>query len=265
MSMIDDLTSQLASQFNAKNPGSNLQGGGSIQDFMNRLTQAGQSNVTNQVQGATSKTQGNIDQITQSLLNSKIPNFDFLQNYLQGGAQNGMPFKDQLAQTSEGAINTQYNQAQQNMAQSLSGKGLGRSGIGIAAAQGLEGQRSGALNQATANLNQEDIAYRNNAIAQLLGLSTSQAGLTQQGQGMALSGNLQSQGQGLQMQEFLQNLFEHQSEFSRQLDSQNNQFGNTFLGSLLGTVGKAFGNLPFTQRNASGDQSKAIYGQPNLA
>jgi hypothetical protein len=106
----------------------------------------------------------------------QLPMYDYLMKLLQGQSESGMPFKNQLLQTSTGAINNQYNKASQSMNDILSAKGLGKSGIGIAAQGNLAGEQSGALNQATAGINQQDIQYRNQAIANLLGLNTSEGG-----------------------------------------------------------------------------------------
>lgn len=119
------------------------------------------------------------DQGTQQL-----PMYDYLMKLLKGQSEGGMPFKNQLLQTSTGAINNQYNKASQSMNDMLSAKGLGKSGIGIAAQGNLAGEQSGALNQATSGINQQDIQYRNQAIMNLLGLNTSEGGYENAQQGL---------------------------------------------------------------------------------
>jgi hypothetical protein len=106
----------------------------------------------------------------------QLPMYQDLVNMLKGGYTGGLPYKDQLLQTTTGAINKQYNKASSNLADTLSAKGLGKSGIEVAAQGNLAGEQSTALNTATANLNQEDIQYRNQAIMNLLGLNTAEGG-----------------------------------------------------------------------------------------
>ena len=144
-----------------------------------------------------------------------IQDYSWLSDYLKGGATSGMPFKDQLLQTSTGTINKQFDQASKSLNENLSAKGLGSSGIGINAQMGLAGQQAGALNQATSQLNQQDINYRNQAIAQLLGLDVSQAQMT--GQGLSL------------------NLGQYNAQ--QQRDMQQQAQSSSFWGSIMGDVG----------------------------
>ncbi|MFC2135981.1 hypothetical protein ACFLTH_15300 [Bacteroidota bacterium] len=101
----------------------------------------------------------------------------FLRELLQGGITKGMPFKDQFRQQAFGDINTSFDQSSTALNQMLAGTGNLRSGAAQAAQAGMAGQRGSALNQANVALNQQDIDYRQNAISQLLGIETGQAGL----------------------------------------------------------------------------------------
>jgi hypothetical protein len=128
----------------------------------------------------------------------ELPMYQQLVSMLQGGYTQGLPYKDQLLQTSTGAINQQYGNASKDLNDMMSGRGLGKSGIGIQAQANLSGKQSTALNQATGQLNEQDIAYRNQAMLNLLGLNTAEGnyGLQQNQQQLSalqtlLSGRLQ--------------------------------------------------------------------------
>lgn len=134
---------------------------------------------------------GGSSQQTQDLLNnlfsnagdsSALKNTEFLTTYLKDALTNGLPFKDQLRQTSSGTINTAFNTAGTRLSETLAGRGTLRSGIGSAAQIALAGERGKALASNEASLNTQDISFRENAIAKLLGidqLNLSEAGLNQ--------------------------------------------------------------------------------------
>ena len=153
----------------------------------------------------------------------QLPMYQDLMNMLKGGYTGGLPYKDQLVQTATGAINNQYNKASQNLSSNLSAKGLGKSGIAIQAQGQLAGEQSGALNTATANLNQEDIQYRNQAIMNLLGLNQSEGGY-----------------ENAQRQEQLKAL---STIFGGQLEQEKIDDPTQIWESLLGNVGKFGGEL----------------------
>ena len=143
------------------------------------------TNYINSIYGGESQqTRGILDGLFGSgdQYSSPLKSADFLRDYLTNSLQTGLPFKDEFRQTSQGAINKSFNQAGTKLNESLAGRGNFRSGAGIAAQIGLAGERGSALAGNEANLNQQDINFRQNAIAQLLGLdqlSLSEAGLNQ--------------------------------------------------------------------------------------
>jgi hypothetical protein len=153
----------------------------------------------------------------------QLPMYTQLMNMLKGGYTGGLPYKDQLAQTATGAINTQYNKASTNLSENMSAKGLGKSGIGIAAQNNLAGEQSGALNQATAGINQQDIQYRNSAIMNLLGLNAQEGGY-----------------ENAQKQEQLKAL---STILGGQLEQDKMNDPNQIWENLLGSVGKFGGEL----------------------
>lgn len=113
---------------------------------------------------------------------SPLKNTEFLSNYLKGALTTGLPYKDQFRQESTGTINRSYDKASTNLKEMFAGKGTYRGGASSAAQIDLAGQRGGALAQNEANLNLQDINFREGAIAKLLGLeqlNLSEAGLNQ--------------------------------------------------------------------------------------
>ena len=122
----------------------------------------------------------------------ELPMYQQLVGMLQGGYTQGLPYKDQLLQTATSAINQQYGNASKDLSDMMSGRGLGKSGIGLSAQANLAGKQSTALNQATSQLNEQDIAYRNQAMLSLLGLNTAEGtyGLQQNQQQLSALGAL---------------------------------------------------------------------------
>lgn len=154
-----------------------------------------------------------------------LPEYSFLSSYLKG-ATGGMPFKDELLQTSTGAIRRRYDTASRDLASNLSARGVGGSGISLAAQNQLLGSEATALNEATSAINAQDINFRQNAIAQLLGLSQAQGQfqLGQQGQGLQALGQLTQYNQ-----------------FEQDLNQRRRAATLGFWGQLLGGVGQAAG------------------------
>lgn len=155
-----------------------------------------------------------------------LPMYDFLSNYLREGAEGGMPFRDQLRQNAEGTIRRQYDKAGRDLSSNLSSRGIGGSGISLVAQNELQTAESGALNEATANLNQQDIGFRQNSIAQLLGLSQAQGSYfgQQRGQGLDALGQLTGYNQ-----------------FEQELGEKRRLSNLAFWGSLLEGAGSASG------------------------
>jgi hypothetical protein len=159
----------------------------------------------------------------------QLPLYQYLSTLLQGGASGGIPYKGNLLQTSTGAINKQYNTASNKLSDTMSAKGLGKSGIGIAAQSNLAGEQSGALNQATANINQEDINYRNQMISNLLGLNASEGGYEGQQKQQKLSALSQLLGGQLE-----EDKMDDTSDIFESLLSAVGRLGSAALPLLLG-------------------------------
>ncbi|OHE62139.1 MAG: hypothetical protein A2Z99_11010 [Treponema sp. GWB1_62_6] len=159
-----------------------------------------------------------------------LPEYGWLLQYLKGGAEKGMPYKADLLQTATGTIRGQYDTASRNLSDRLSSRGLGSSGVGLVAQNQLQGQESGAINQATAGINAQDIDYRQNAIAQLLGLSQAQAGY-----------GLNQKGQSLGALEYLYGSKQQANEFMLDYNQKQRQAEMQFWSSLLGSAGQAAG------------------------
>jgi len=174
--------------------------------------------------------QGNFDKYINADIQD-LPEYGWLLQYLKGGAEKGMPYKADLLQTATGAIRGQYDTASRNLADRLSGRGLGSSGIGLVAQNQLQGQESGAINQATAGINAQDINYRQNAIAQLLGLSQAQAGY-----------GLNQKGQSLGALQYLYGSKQQANQFMLDYDQNQRQTEMAFWGNLLGSAGGALGS-----------------------
>lgn len=155
-----------------------------------------------------------------------LPEYDFLSSYLKSGASGGMPFKDQLLQASTGAIKKRYGTASRDLASNLSARNIGGGGVSLVAQNELLASESGAINDATSQINAQDINFRQNAIAQLLGLSQAQGQfqLGQQGQGLQALGQLTQYNQ-----------------FEQDLDQRRKQANLQFWGQLLGGAGQAAG------------------------
>lgn len=155
-----------------------------------------------------------------------LPMYDFLAAYLRGGAEGGMPFKNQLLQTSTGAIKKQYDTASRDLASNLSSRGIGGGGVSLVAQNQLEASESGALNQATTAINQQDIDFRQNAIAQLLGLSSAEGQYRSSQRGQGLDSLSQLTGY---------------NQFEQGLDQRRREATLGFWGQLLGGAGQAAG------------------------
>jgi hypothetical protein len=171
-----------------------------------------------------------------------LPDYQFLAQYLKGGIEKGLPYKDQLLQTSTGAIRGQYDTASRNLADSLSSRGVGGSGIGLVAQNQLQGQESSALNQVTTNINAQDIQFRQDAIARLLGLSTSQA-----------SYGLNQKSQSLGALQYLYGAGQQDRQFQTEINQRERAQEMKFWSDLLGSAGQVAGAYYFHRPGQGGE------------
>ena len=149
--------------------------------------------------------------------------YDWLSNYLKNTATEGIPYKQDMLNTSIRGIQTGLNNQRAQLQTSLSQRGLGRGGISVGAQQGINNAGNTAIANATSQINQQDIQARTNAIQQLLGLNQSQA-----------SNNLGLYGQRNQSQ-----LGQDQLELQKaQFEAQQ---GQGLTGGLQGLIGAGAG------------------------
>ena len=146
-------------------------------------------------------------------------NYGYLSNLLKGNVTSGMPNMAQYRQNAQTAVNTNYNKASTGLSESLAQSGLFRSGVSTAGKMSLEAGRSNALGNVETNLAEQDVAYRTNALSQLLGLENTNLGYQQLDQNALLA--LLGAGQTTATEE-----------------TDNNSSWGNILGSLIGAGGK---------------------------
>ncbi len=155
----------------------------------------------------------------------------FLRNYLTSGIRNGLPQRSQLENYARGLIGQQTNKQLLGQSQRLAATGLDRSGIGIAAQNQIYEGQSNALAGVENNLNREDIAFRQNAVSNLLGLN--RLGMT----GLGLDRDYMNQ---------LMGFSEGSREFNANQDLKPSPWGQIF-GQILNTaatIGSKFIPVP---------------------
>jgi hypothetical protein len=104
-----------------------------------------------------------------------------------------MPGYDQILQTALGNVNTSFNKGQRDLVSYNAGSGLSKSGIGAASLNDLQAKRGQAVNQATSQVTAENLQWKQNVLAQLLGLggqAIGQENQAQLGTGQGLGGIL---------------------------------------------------------------------------
>ena len=111
------------------------------------------------------------DQANAPVGNFTGENFGYLQDYLKNILGNGLPNRAQYEQQGLGAIGKGTNQAVQRTKENLASSGLLRSGVGQSAIADIYGGQSNAIQGLESGLNQQEQAYKGNALSQLLGLN----------------------------------------------------------------------------------------------
>lgn len=183
-------------------------------------------------------TQGLINTTTQNLNNAQDPNmtaggfggvdYNYFTDLLKGYLENGDPNQGLYRQNAQGAINKSYNTAGSNLASNLAQSGLFRSGYNTAANIGLEGQRENAMGQAELGLAQQDQSFRQNALANLLGL-----------QNLGLQETSQNRNYLLGLTNSLSGQLTNQQQLQQQTDQNKFNFFRDALPGLLELGGKA--------------------------
>ena len=150
--------------------------------------------------------------------------YDWLSSFLKNSSANGMPYKQDMLNTATRGIQENVASGLDQVQTSLSQRGLGRGGISVGARANVTNAGNKAINQATSQVNQEDMQFRMNAIKELLGLNTQQAKNN--------LGQLEDQNQ---TQLGISKLQQQESEYNT--DRSDKMWGA--VGGMLGSLGSA--------------------------
>ena len=158
------------------------------------------------------------------------PALDKIRALLGSQSQIGLPDKQNYIQNAAKNINASANTAVANTKADVASQGLGRSGIGLAAVNGVNNGRYAALGNAANQVNQMDASYKQNALNQLLGLEEYSQNSAQSQFNANRDYGLRNKALDQQQQQFLQNL-----DF--QMNNQPDPWAS-ILGSLIGAGGQ---------------------------
>jgi len=98
--------------------------------------------------------------------------YNYLADILKKQMTEGDPTLDVNRQATQAQINQSVNKSQSTVGQNLANTGLSRSGLNTASIVNLEGQRANAIGNAEVNLINQDQEYKQQALTNLLGLSS---------------------------------------------------------------------------------------------
>jgi len=161
------------------------------------------------------------------------------EDYLKRLAYGGNPYMEQQRQVLSNTIGNQRRLANEETTQRLAQTGLSRSGVGANAYVQNNATAQNALAQGEAQLGQAEMGFRNQAVAQLLGINQFKTGLQQQNQAAKL------QAFGLDrsyLQDILGNA-ERQRQFNSQINAQKEASDNQMWSTIGTGLGMLAGNL----------------------
>jgi hypothetical protein len=170
----------------------------------------------------------------QELKNANAPsngkylgaNFNWLTDTLKGNYSKGLDM-GKYRNNAAGLIGKATNRQVKNTQENLNASGLSRAGVGYSVVNDIYGKESEALAGVENNLINQDIAFKQNSIAQLLGLN--------QFEGQQ---NLGEQGQNRNYEMSLRSFFENQRQFNAEMDAQP-EWWESLLGNVVGGASQA--------------------------
>lgn len=144
-------------------------------------------------------------------------------SYLSGLLSGKNPITEQARSRGQKMISQSTNKALNTTKESLAQSGLNKSGMGVSLLSDIYGNEQNALEGMNLNLANQDMAMRQDAVAQLLGIDQ-------------LRINALNSDRGYETQNM--NFLENQRQFNSQMDAQNDMDWGSILGAILGAGGQ---------------------------
>jgi len=154
--------------------------------------------------------------------------YNYFTEMLKKQIEQGDPNQALYRQNLQGQINKGVDTSQERLKEQLAQSGMSRSGVATGAMANLEMGRADALGNAEVQLSAQDQAFRQNALAKLLGLQ--ELGLNEMGQNRNYYSNML----GMEMSN---DRFNKQMEYQKEQDKFN--FWRDMMPGLIDAGGKA--------------------------